>query len=39
MVEEADQALRPPVHERRVASSGSIVNPTTDPPPGRRLRV
>jgi len=30
VVEEADQALRPPVHERRVPSSGSIVSPTTD---------
>lgn len=30
LVEEADQALRPPVHERRVPSSGSIVSPTTD---------
>jgi len=30
MVEEADRALRPPVHERRVPSSGSIVSPTTD---------
>jgi hypothetical protein len=30
VVEEADQALRPPIHERRVPSSGSIVNPTSD---------
>jgi DNA integrity scanning protein DisA with diadenylate cyclase activity len=30
VVEEADQALRPSVHERRVPSSGSIVSPTTD---------
>jgi hypothetical protein len=30
VVEEADQALRPPVHERRVPSSGSIINPTSD---------
>ena len=31
LVEEIDHALRPPLHERRVASSGSIVQPTTDP--------
>lgn len=30
ILEEADQALRPPVHERRVPSSGSIINPTSD---------
>ena len=30
VVEEADHALRPPVHERRVLSSGAIVDPTTD---------
>ena len=30
IVEEADQALRPPIHERRVPSCGSIVNPTSD---------
>ncbi len=29
-MEEIDYALRPPVHERRVASVGSIVAPTTD---------
>lgn len=31
LVEEVDHALRPPVHERRVPSSGTIVHPTTDP--------
>ena len=31
LVEEADQALRPPVHERRIPSLGSVVHPTTDP--------
>jgi hypothetical protein len=30
VVEEADRALRPPVHERRIPSSGSMVSPTTD---------
>ena len=30
VVEEADQALRPPIHERRAPSSGSILNPTSD---------
>jgi DisA bacterial checkpoint controller nucleotide-binding len=28
---EIDQALRPPVHERKVASTGTILEPTTDP--------
>jgi hypothetical protein len=31
LVEEIDLALRPPVHERRVASSGTILEPKTDP--------
>jgi DisA bacterial checkpoint controller nucleotide-binding len=31
LLTEVDLALRPPVHERRVASSGSILDPTTDP--------
>jgi DisA bacterial checkpoint controller nucleotide-binding len=31
LLREVDLALRPPVHERRVASSGSILDPTTDP--------
>ena len=30
VVEEVDHALRPPVHERRVPSIGSVVSPTTD---------
>jgi DNA integrity scanning protein DisA with diadenylate cyclase activity len=30
VVEEADHALRPRIHERRVISSGSIINPTSD---------
>ncbi|HEX4218770.1 MAG TPA: diadenylate cyclase [Acidimicrobiales bacterium] len=31
LVEEIDHALRPPVHERRVASSGTILDPQSDP--------
>ncbi len=31
LVEEIDLALRPPVHERRVVSSGTILEPTSDP--------
>ena len=31
LLEEIDRALRPPVHERRVASSGTIVEPASDP--------
>ena len=31
LLEEIDHALRPPVHEQRIASSGTIVAPTTDP--------
>jgi hypothetical protein len=31
VVEEIDLALRPPVHERRVPSTGTIVQPTKDP--------
>src|SRR5262245_33309847 len=31
VVEEIDLALRPAVHERRVPTSGAIVEPTTDP--------
>lgn len=31
LIEEIDHALRPPVHERRVPSSGTILQPTTDP--------
>jgi hypothetical protein len=31
LVEEVDRALRPVVHERRVASSGTILEPASDP--------
>jgi hypothetical protein len=31
LVEEIDQALHPPVHERRVASGGTILDPVSDP--------
>jgi hypothetical protein len=31
LLEEIDRALRPDVHERRVVSSGTILDPTTDP--------
>ena len=31
VLEEIDRARRPPVHERRVVSSGVVVAPTTDP--------
>ena len=31
LIEEIDHALRPTVHERRVASSGTILEPRTDP--------
>ncbi|MDD9370905.1 MAG: hypothetical protein PV358_12380, partial [Acidimicrobiales bacterium] len=31
LLDEIDHALRPPVHERRVASSGTILQPMTDP--------
>lgn len=31
LIDELDYALRPPVHERRVASYGAIVGPTVDP--------
>jgi hypothetical protein len=31
LVEEVDHALRPPVHERRVVSSGTILDPQSDP--------
>jgi hypothetical protein len=31
LLEEIDRALRPPVHERRVPSSGTILEPATDP--------
>jgi hypothetical protein len=31
LMEEIDYALRPPVHERRVVSSGTILDPLSDP--------
>jgi hypothetical protein len=31
LLEEIDRALRPPVHERRVVSGGTIVEPASDP--------
>jgi hypothetical protein len=31
LVEEIDHALRPPVHERRIVSSGTILDPTSEP--------
>ncbi|MGE0795839.1 MAG: hypothetical protein AB7O29_10950 [Acidimicrobiia bacterium] len=31
LVTEIDRALRPPVHERRVSSSGTIIGPRSDP--------
>jgi hypothetical protein len=31
VMEEIDQALRPPVHERRIASGGAILEPMSDP--------
>jgi len=31
LLDEARRALHPPVHERRVPSTGAIVDPTTDP--------
>jgi hypothetical protein len=31
LMEEIDQALRPPVHERRTASSGTILEPASEP--------
>lgn len=31
LVEEIDAALRPPVHERRVATTGTIIEPRSDP--------
>jgi hypothetical protein len=42
LLEEIDQALRPAVHERRIASSGTIVEPTADPTlwsPGTKLVI
>lgn len=31
VLEEVDHAMRPPVHERRVPSSGTIIEPASDP--------
>jgi hypothetical protein len=31
LIEEIDHTLRPPVHERRIASSGTIFEPTSEP--------
>jgi len=31
LVEEIDHALRPPVHERRVSSGGTVLDPMSDP--------
>jgi hypothetical protein len=31
LLEEVDRALRPPVHERRVASGGTVLDPRSDP--------
>lgn len=42
LIEEVDHALRPPVHERRVPSSGTIAHPTTEPgswEPGTALEI
>jgi hypothetical protein len=42
LLDEVDNALRPPVHERRVASTGSILRPRTDPAtwgPGTQLSI
>jgi hypothetical protein len=42
MVEEIDHALRPTVHERRVASSGAFLEPRSDPAtwaPGTQLDI
>jgi hypothetical protein len=42
VLEEVDLALRPPVHERRIASSGTILEPASDPvtwSPGTELEI
>src|SRR5262245_13441912 len=42
LLDEIDHALRPNVHERRVPSSGTIVEPTSDPTgwaDGTRLEI
>jgi hypothetical protein len=42
VIEEVDHAMRPHVHERRVPSSGTIIDPTSDPAtwgPGTDLEI
>jgi hypothetical protein len=42
LIDEIDHALRPAVHERRVASSGTIIEPMSDPAtwgPGAQLDI
>jgi DisA bacterial checkpoint controller nucleotide-binding len=42
LLDEVDNALRPPVHERRVASTGTILRPRADPAiwgPGTQLTI
>jgi hypothetical protein len=42
LLEEIDHALRPVVHERRVASGGTIIEPSSDPAtwaPGSQLEI
>ena len=42
LLEEIDHALRPPVHERRIASGGTIIEPASDPSvwaPGTQLVI
>ena len=42
VVDEVERALRPPVHERRVPSSGSMLEPASDPTtwaPGTQLEI
>jgi hypothetical protein len=31
LIEEIDHALRPPIHERRVVSNGTVIDPRSDP--------
>lgn len=42
LIDEVDRALRPPVHEQRVPSSGTMLEPASDPTtwsPGTQLEV
>jgi hypothetical protein len=42
LIDEVDRALRPPVHERRIPSSGTMLEPASDPTtwsPGTQLEV